>query len=366
MTTWLPRSAAAAVGAALLLAAAGAYAQLPTAEQRAFTAVDNAISVFENASGRDEVTRAAGQIVDAAERALNAFTAADSARAAADARYHAEYEQINALAVRCYNGYNCRDNDLVDYFDGLADAYARDFEIRSATSAANASYVEAVGIAGAAEARERAARYRRFANRMRGLDGGDSAMVQRRNELVYEVIAENRGQRALHDRATAAHVAARRAALDALGRAGRTLSTAAGRLTDDPDPALPGQADVVRPDDVESEPAGDIAGGMRAVIAGWMRAVNAAVAEAERAAAETEQAAAGSGSWWSRVTACLGAHERGQRAINRVQSLTTGGRRPSFALFEGGYHTWRGLRARLDDADQRAADACAGIERERP
>ena len=43
MTTWLPRPAAAAVGAALLLAAAGAYAQLPSAEQRAFTAVDNAI-----------------------------------------------------------------------------------------------------------------------------------------------------------------------------------------------------------------------------------------------------------------------------------------------------------------------------------
>ena len=126
----------------------------------------------------------------------------------------------------------------------------------------------------------------------------------------------------------------------------------------DPDPALPGQADVVRPDDVESEPTGDFASGVRAV--------NAVVAEAERAAAEAEQAAAGSRSWWSRVTACLGAHERVQRAINRVQSLTTGGRRPSFVLFQGGYHVWGGLRERLDDADQRAADACAGIERERP
>ena len=40
--TWLPRPADAAVGAALLLAAACASAQLPTAEQRAFDVVDNA------------------------------------------------------------------------------------------------------------------------------------------------------------------------------------------------------------------------------------------------------------------------------------------------------------------------------------
>ena len=39
--TWLPRPADAAVGAALLLAAACASAQLPTAEQRAFDVVDN-------------------------------------------------------------------------------------------------------------------------------------------------------------------------------------------------------------------------------------------------------------------------------------------------------------------------------------
>ena len=84
MTTWLPRpAAAAAVGATLLLAAAAAYAQLPTAEQRAFDGVDNAISAFESASGRGEMTRAAGQIIDAAERALNAFAGPDSARDAA-------------------------------------------------------------------------------------------------------------------------------------------------------------------------------------------------------------------------------------------------------------------------------------------
>ena len=74
--------------------------------------------------------------------------------------------------------------------------------------------------------------------RHQGLDRFHTGFValgwgRARRELVDELIAENRGQRALHDRATAAHVAARGAALDGLGRAGRTLSTAAGRLTDD-------------------------------------------------------------------------------------------------------------------------------------
>ena len=48
-----------------------------------------------------------------------------------------------------------------------------------------------------------------------------------------------------------------------------------------------------------------------------VRLVNAAVADAEREAAEAEQAAASSGGWWSRTTACLGAHERVRQAINR-------------------------------------------------
>ena len=246
MTTWLPKPAVAAVGAALLLVSAGAYAQLPSAEQRAFDAVDSAISAFESASGRDEITRAAGQIIDDAERALNAFNAADSARAAAAARYEAALEELIFAARETFV--------VLESHIQLVEQAARDYER-------------------------------------------------------------------------------------------------------DPDQALPGQDDVVRQDDVESEPAGDFAG--------WGRAVNGAVAEAERAAAEAEQAGARSGSWWSRVTACLGAHERVQRAINRVQSLTTGGRRPSFVLFEGGYHAWGKLRERLDDANQRAADACAGIERER-
>ena len=354
MLTWLPRPAAAAVGAAVLLTAAAALAQLPSAEQGAFNAVDDAVSAFRSASGRDEMTRAAGRILDAAERALNAFNAADRARDAAGNRYVAALEQAIAVAVNCENGYHAQGCNNPSGIPVSATAYARGNEALSAVSAANASYVEAVGIAGAAEARERAARFRRFANRMRGLRGNSSDMVRRQTELINEVFAEINSRFALHSRATAAHYAANRAALDALGRAGRTLSTAAGRLTDDyypatraaevtreaaaldravaaaadpevsndsdrtdaaldelilaarevleshvqlveqaareyerdPDPALPGQADVNRPADVESEPAGDFAG--------WVRQINAAVAAAERAADEAEQAAAGS------------------------------------------------------------------------
>ena len=424
--TWLPRPAAAAVGAAvLLLTAAAALAQLPSAEQGAYNAVDDAVSAFRSASGRDEMTRAAGRILDAAERALNAFNAADSARDAALARYEAALEQSYALVIACDNGYNCGDNELIVYFDGLEDAYAIQIEVLSAVSAANASYVEAVGIAGAAEARERAARFQRFSNRMRGLGGNNSAMQQRRNQLVREVNAEIAPNRALYFRAYAAHVAANRAALDALGRAGRTLSTAAGRLTDDyypatraaevtreaaaldravaaaadpevsndsdatdralddlilaagevyvvleshvqlveqaareyerdPDPALPGQADVNRPADVESEPSGDFAG--------WVRQINAAVADAERAAGEAEQAAAGSGRWFSRSSACINAEGRVSQAINRVQNLTFGTRRPRFIPAEGGRQAWDELRERLDEAGRRARAACSSIE----
>ncbi len=316
-------------------------------------------------------------------------------------------------------GRNCGDNGGIVYFDGVADARARSFEARSALSAANASCVEAVGIAGAGDARERAARLRRFANRMRGLRGNSSDMLRRQNELVREANAEDAARVALHSRATAAHVAANRAALDALGRAGRTLSTAAGRLTDDyypatraaevtreaaeldravaaaadpevsnpsdatdaaldeliiaareayvaleshvqlvdqaardyerdPDQALPGQ------DDVESEPAGDFAG--------WVRQVNAAVAEAERAAAEAEQAAAGAGSWLSRSSACINAEGRVSQASLRLQNLTLETRRPGFVPAEGGSQAWQELRERLEEARQRASEACSSIE----
>ena len=71
MLTWLPRPAAAAVGAAVLLTTAPALAQVSSTEQGAFNAADDAVAAVRSASGRDEVTRAAGRILGTAERALS-------------------------------------------------------------------------------------------------------------------------------------------------------------------------------------------------------------------------------------------------------------------------------------------------------
>ena len=134
----------------------------------------------------------------------------------------------------------------------------------------------------------------------------------------------------------------------------RLVEQAAREHERDPDPAFSGQADVDRPSDVESEPAGDFAG--------WVRQINAAAADAERAAYEAEQAAAGSGSPFSRATACNSAERRVYQAINRVQSLTYGARRPGFVPAEGGSQAWDELRERLVEAGERARAACSSIE----
>ena len=241
-----PRLAAVSIGAAFLLAAAAA-AQPPGPEQRAFDAVERAVTGLESAGGRDETIRGARRTLDAAEAALSAFRAPDRVRDAAYARYHAALREADARAVRCDNGYRCdtddRGNSGVVYFHGLVAAYAGSWEARSGLSAANAAYVEAVRIAGAAEARERAARFRRYADRMRRLHGDSDSMLERQRALIRASNAENDALNVLHDRATAAHVAANRAVLDALVRAVRALSTAAGRLTDD---CRPRAADVPR------------------------------------------------------------------------------------------------------------------------
>ena len=237
--TCLPRLAAVSIGSAVLLAAAPA-AQHPASEQVALDAVGRAIAGLENAAGRTETIRAARGILDAAEGALSAFNAGAQVRDGAYARYQAALREVDALAVRCDNGYPCgtdaRGNTGVVYFDGIVDAYARVWEARSDLSAANAAYVEAVGIGGAAEARGRAARFRRYAIRMPRLRSNSNHMLARQRVLIRASNAENDSHNALHDRAIAAHVAANHAALDALGRAARALSTAAGHLIDDKSP----------------------------------------------------------------------------------------------------------------------------------
>ncbi len=235
-----PRRVAVSLGAAVLLCTAAAATQPSRAEQRAAAGVDRAIAELGSAAGRGEAIRAARGILDAAESVLSAFNAGARVRDRTYARHQAALREVDALAVRCDNGYPCdtdrRGNTGVVYFDGLADAYARAWEARSRLSAANAAYVEAVGMAGADEARERAARFRRYAIRMPRLRGNSNHMLARQRVLIRASNAENDSHNALHDRAVAAHMAANHAALDALGRAARALSTAAGHLIDDESP----------------------------------------------------------------------------------------------------------------------------------
>ena len=425
MLTWLPRPAAAAVGAAVLLTAAAALAQLPSAEQGAYNAVDDAVSAFRSASGRDEMTRAAGRILDAAENAVEAFATADRGRDAAADRYSSAVRELSANLVVCENGYRCGENEGVLYFDGWAATEARDFDRGAAASEANVAYIEAVGISGAGEARERAARLLRIGNRTRGLRGRDG--WSRRNALVIEPWnTESRATTALHDRAISAHVAANRAALDALGRAGRTLSTAAGRLTDGYYPATRA-AEVTReaaaldravaaaadPDvsndsdatdraldalliaargtfivleshvqlveqgaqQYERDPEPQVPDGLPAVrrppdievapaadLDAWANQVRDAVMEVERAAGEAEETAAGSGYWFSRFTGCENTYYRLVRSVSRVQDLTIGSGRPDFIPGGAGSEAWRQLSERIDEARRRARAACSSIE----
>ena len=235
---------------AAILPAAAAAAQPPGAERRAFEAVDRAVAGIESAGERDETIRAARAVIEAAEAARRAFDAPDRARDDAYARYQAALREADALAVRCDNGYRCvtdrRGNTGLVYFDGLLTAYARAWRARSGLSAANAAYVEAVGIAGAADARERAARFRRYASRIRRLRGNSNHMLARQGVLIRASNAESDAHNALHDLAIAAHVTANRAVLDVLGGAARALSTAAARLNGDPYPGTRGDDDVSR------------------------------------------------------------------------------------------------------------------------
>ena len=136
------------------------------------------------------------------------------------------------------------------------------------------------------------------------------------------------------------------------------VEQAARRYEQDPDPpqGRPVAGQPGRPADARSAPAGDFAG--------WVRQINDAVAAAERAADDAEQAAAGSGSWFSRSSACFHARDRGVQATIRVQNLTFMGiRRPEFVPAEAGSQAWEEVSGRLDEADRRAQEACASIRR---
>ena len=176
--------------AAIVLTATAALAQeLVTAEREAFAAITRAGEAIGRAGDTEALLRAAEQAFAATPRACAAFAAADRARDAAAAGYRAAYREALAGAVTCENGYPCT-NGRIDPFDGVTAAFASHFELIAAVSAANAVYVDAVGIAGGDAARAGAARVRGLAARMRDLD--ITVAADRWNTLVGGVSAEIR------------------------------------------------------------------------------------------------------------------------------------------------------------------------------
>ena len=402
--------------AAGVLTPAAAVSQAPAAAERAaFAAVLRSGEDIESAADGNALWRAAGQAVDAAEQAADAFLAADRARNTAFVRHRAAVGEALAGAVTCRNGYPCT-NGRVDPFEGFADAFATHFELIAAVSAANAVYVDAVGISGADAARDRAVRIRELAARMRELEASDEAA--RWNALVRSVGVEIDAANALHRRATDARHATDRALIDDVTRVIGTLYTvelqiapagardvsdavfragleaarealnslrsllvaAASSEPDVPPPgsaetavagnvAPDGSAETTRPGDGDA-PGGDpfvdaaVAGPEPADdFSGWVRALTAAARAAEEAAADAEAAVRGAGSSSSRASSCSDAEARVAEAAARVTSLTIGDDRPPSVPARTGRETHSDLFHLLDAAKRRARAACSSIGR---
>ncbi len=409
--TCLPRLAAAFFGTALALTAVVAEAQPPT-EERAFNDVQVAIAAFDRADNPDAMIRATQLVLDTTNQAIDAFLAADQRRDEADAQSHAKEDQRLELAVNCSNGF-CDANGNLDTSKGwsyLTAAYARSYKAASALSAADADFVEAVNIPGAAdEARARAERLKDVAARIRRL--GDDPDVDVVNELIREANAEHRSLNALHLRGTFAHRTATQAALDVLKLAAGTLLTAAEQLTDNdtvtdsverareaaepevsvdslrPDQAIEDLIDTtgtlmsvlndklaeresdqedadLRADTSETVSNSELAieSAMAVDFIAWVRALHDTVELAERTAGEAEAAVAAIGSPFSRVTNCLAVHERLLQAVRSVLASTSGGSRPDFVSPDVGDQTWAELRGRLNAAQHRSVAACTSVD----
>lgn len=89
----------------------------------------------------------------------------------------------------------------------------------------------------------------------------------------------------------------------------------------------------------------------------WVR-VSAGVTTAEEAADEAESAAAGTGSWFGRTTACVNAQDRLSYALQKVERLTVGEERPSYVTSAAGEETYAELGERLESARERGRAAC--------
>ena len=234
------RIRAAVLTLACALTAAPAVPHEPAATEReAFARVARAGEAIERSPRGNALRRAAGQAVTAAEQAADAFTAADGVRDATLAAYRVAYREALAGAVTCDNGYPCT-NGRSDPFDGFAAAFAAHFELLAAVSAANAAYVDAVGVPGAGEARARAARIRGLAARMRDLGAIDDP--RRWNALVAGAGAEIAADNLLHRRAAEARHAADLTLVDAVTRVVEALQLARNRVAQRSRPANGGPA----------------------------------------------------------------------------------------------------------------------------
>ena len=210
----------------VLWSSAAAPQEFATAEREAFAALSQTVAALERADGRGALIPAVAQVSSAIDRAREALAAAEDARQTTDAAYRAAYRDAQAGAVTCDNGYPCT-NGRLDRFEGLADALVRHLQLIAAVSFANAAYVEAVGVAGADEARERGTRIRRLASRLRNVDAAEA--MDRWNELVGGVLEESDAASELHAAATEARTAARRVRAEDTGRALEAIAAAEAR-----------------------------------------------------------------------------------------------------------------------------------------
>ena len=229
--TW-PRGFAILAGvlaSVMLSAAAAAPQDLATAEQEAFAALARAVASLERAADRSASIRAAEQLATAVDRARDAFAAADAARRAAADGYGGAYRAALAAAVTCANGYPCTGGRL-DPFEGIAGALVTHLHLLASVSFAAAVHVEAVGVAGADEARARSVRIRRLAARLRDVEAGEA--LDRWNGLVGGLLDDTEATSALQSESTEAHAAARRSRFDAANRMLAAIAVSRGRASD--------------------------------------------------------------------------------------------------------------------------------------
>ena len=279
----------------VLSAAAAAPQELASVEQEAFAAVSRTVAALERADGRSALIQTAAQVATAVDHARDAVAAADHTRETAAEEYRAAYRAALAGAVTCDNGYPCTNNRL-DRFEGLADALVRHLQLLAGVSFANAAYVEAVGVAGADEARERGSRIRRLAARMRNVDAAEA--MDRWNNLIGGVLDDSDATCELQGTATEAHAAARRARFEDVDQ---VLGAIAAAATREPAPdvalravlgAARGSAEALRSNLTEGENASTRASAGAETPASPDRALDeaAAVAKPEVPAGSTADA----------------------------------------------------------------------------